>query len=74
MKKLILVATMFLSGCFLSHAEEKTSVIGTMSGVNFRCRYMVQSQYNCGVDLHDCVVDGRPVSKIVCANNVLVDF
>ena len=72
--KYLLLTALFFSGCFWSHAEQKTTTIGTLSGPNFRCRYMAQSQYTyCGVDLFDCVIDGRPVEKIVCANNVTVE-
>lgn len=75
MKKiLLLIITLSTTGCFISKASEKSAVVGKMSGVNYTCRYMVQSQYNCGVDLHECVVNGRPVQKIVCATDVIVNY
>lgn len=71
MKYLILIATLFLSSCFSSKAENG-AIVGTMFNNDYRCRYMTRSEYACGVDLYDCVIGGRQVQKIVCATNVWV--
>lgn len=75
MKTLFILITLFSAGCLNTQAQEiKTQVVGTFSGINFSCRYMSPSQFSCGADLHECIVNGRPVQRIVCASNVMVFY
>jgi len=73
MKYLILITTLFLSSCFWSRANDTKAIAGLMVAGPYSCRYMSASEFNCGVDLHDCVLNGRAVQKIVCATDVVVE-
>lgn len=73
MKTLIAILSLTLTGCFNTNAEETKAIAGKMTMGAYTCRYMTASQYNCGVDLHECLVNGRPVQKIVCATDVVVE-
>jgi succinate dehydrogenase/fumarate reductase flavoprotein subunit len=73
MRTIIVILSLTMSGCFWSQANDTKAIAGLMVAGPYSCRYMRASEYNCGVDLHDCVVNGRPVQKIVCADNVVVE-